>query len=162
MWWIKRHWQRLQIQLWLSPRQKESLFLRHKEVLKRNTIVIIVESEGTLGQIATSFKHWRMWIFKSQEDKEKAMETQATKSARRRTRYEWCDEDDWHHHLLFGQLHFKVWESWLKYPILKGYHPKCMCRVGEEGYSCISIITCPCINSFDRMRHCWLFAYFTF
>ena len=31
--------------------------------------------------------------------------------------------------------------------------------VGEEGYSYISIITCPCINSFDMLWHCWLFAY---
>ena len=30
---------------------------------------------------------------------------------------------------------------------------------GEEGYSCISIITCPCINYFDMVWHCWLFAY---
>ena len=33
------------------------------------------------------------------------------------------------------------------------------CRVDEEGYLCISIIACPCINSFDILWHSWLFAY---
>ena len=86
----------------------------------------------------------------------------ATKRVRRRTCFEWCDEDDWQHHLMFGQLHLKVWESWLKYPILVGYHPKRTCRVGEEGYSCISIIICPCINSFYIMWQFRLLVYFTF
>ena len=40
-----------------KPRQNESFFLKHKEVLKLNIIAIIMESEDTLGQIVTSFKY---------------------------------------------------------------------------------------------------------
>ena len=29
-----------------------------------------------------------------------------------------------------------------------------MCRMGEEGYSCISITTCPCINTFNVLWWC--------
>ena len=76
-----------------------------------------------------------------------------------RSQYWWCDEDDRYHHFLFCKLHPKVWESQLKYLILKGYHPKRTCRVGEEGYTCISFRMCPCINSFDMLWLCWLFAY---
>ena len=75
MWWFKRFWQSLQIHLWPYPRQKGSLFRRHKEVLKLNTFAIIVESEDTLGQIAKSFKHWRKRVLKGQEDKERARGT---------------------------------------------------------------------------------------
>ena len=57
-----------------KPRQNESFFLKHKEVLKLNIIAIIVESEDTLGQIVTSFKYWRMRVLKSQGDKERIME----------------------------------------------------------------------------------------
>ena len=114
---------------------------------------------GILGQ-APSIEECRS--SKAKKIRKRQWETQATKKARRRTRYEWCDEDDWHRHLMFGQLHLKVWQSWLKYLILKGYHPKHTCCVGEEGYSCISIITYPCINSFYIMWHCCLLVYFTF
>ena len=40
-----------------KPKAKGKSLPRHKEVLKLNTIAIIVESNGTLGQIATSSKH---------------------------------------------------------------------------------------------------------
>ena len=71
-----------------------------------------------------------------------------------RSWYWWCDEDDRYHHFLFGKFHPKVWESQLKYPILKGYHPKRMYCVGKEGYTCISFRPCPCINSFDMLWLC--------
>ena len=70
------------------------------------------------------------------------------------SQYWWCDENDRYHHFLFGKLHPKVWESQLKYPILKGYHPKRTCHVGEEGYTCISFRIYPCINSFDMLWLC--------
>ena len=60
------------------------------------------------------------------------------------------------------------------YPILQGYHPKLTWHVGEEGYSCISITTYPCINTSYVMWLClvvcllvvwvvkWLFVCFCF
>ena len=71
-----------------------------------------------------------------------------------RSWYWWCDKDDRYHHFLFGKFHPKVWESQLKYPILKGYHPKRMYCMDKEGYTCISFRLCPCINSFDML---WLY-----
>ena len=40
------------------------------------------------------------------------------------------------------------------YPILQGYHHKLTWHVGEEGYSCISITTYPCINTSYVMWLC--------
>ena len=51
--------------------------------------------------------------------------------------------------------------SQLLYQILQGYHPKRKCRVGEEGYTCINITTCPCINTsytFVTLIGCVLFV----
>ena len=48
------------------------------------------------------------------------------------------------------------------YPILWGYHPKRTWRVGEEGYSCISITTCPCINTSNVLWLCLVMCYCLF
>ena len=45
-------------------------FSNNKEVLQLNIFATIVESEDTLDQIATSFKHSKIKVLKGQEDKE--------------------------------------------------------------------------------------------
>ena len=63
------------IHLWPDPSQKRNLYQSQNEVLKHNTFATIVEFKDILGQISTSFKHWKMQVLKGQKDKEMARGT---------------------------------------------------------------------------------------
>ena len=112
------------INLWSGLQPVQNLFHDRKKVVEWTICVITMDFKGKPDQIVISWEHWGMQVIKGQEDRE------MTRGLR----------------LLSYQgieIMIPKWWTWWRWLV----HSSTAWWVGEEGYSCISITTCPCINS---------------
>ena len=120
---------------------KGNHFQNHKEARELTMSTITVDFKGTPDQIVISLVHWRMQGIKGQEDQEmtKGIGLLGIQEVKMVIPEWWM----WWRWLMHSPPAYQASPEGLKDLTLV---PK-QWRVGEKGYLCISITTCPCINT---------------
>ena len=149
MWMTNGCWTTPVSNLWVRLNPEPSLVHNHKEVLDRTMCVTTADFKGILNKIVKSWEQSIVQLLQGHEDLEMTGEIGLVNHQEiEMVIPKWWMRWRWlvHSPIAWKASH-KCLEALTPVPTPIRKSPKHKWRVGEKGYSCISITTCPCINT---------------